>query len=154
MSRLSYYRKEISYSMKKTTTPGKEPRKPRRTPAKKPVANNTTPVSAPQDDVKAPVSAPMTPDPADKEIIAPGGMAPITFSSDVFSDTLEHTSAQLENIINEINTAKNLAKARFGKNKDTPSYELVAAMNYLATTGRRFKRALDAAESVVNRHGI
>lgn len=145
--------------MKKTTTPNKEPRKPRRTPTKKPMTNNTTPpVSAPQDDdraaAKASVNAPVTTDPTDEEIIVPGGTAPITFSSDVFSDTLEHTSAQLENIINEINTAKNLAKARFGKDKDTPSYELVAAMNYLSTTGRRFKRALDAAESVVNRHGI
>lgn len=77
-----------------------------------------------------------------------------SFDSKDFVNALEHESARLEGLIAEINAAKNLAKARFGYEKDTPAYELVVALNYLASKSRQFKRAVDAAESVIERHGI
>lgn len=77
-----------------------------------------------------------------------------SFDSKKFIKDLEHESACLESLMVEINAAKNLAKARFGYEKDTPTYELVVAMNYLSSKSRQFKRAVDAAESVIERHGI
>lgn len=77
-----------------------------------------------------------------------------SFDSKEFVKALEHESACLESLMTEINAAKNLAKARFGYEKDTPAYELVVAMNYLSSKSRQFKRAVDAAESVIERHGI
>lgn len=77
-----------------------------------------------------------------------------SFDSKEFVKALEHESARLESLMAEINAAKNLAKARFGFEKDTTSYELVVAMNYLSSKSRQFKRAVDAAESVIERHGI
>lgn len=77
-----------------------------------------------------------------------------SFDSKEFVKALEHESARLESLMAEINAAKNLAKARFGYEKDTPAYELVVAMNYLSSKSRQFKRAVDAAESVIERHGI
>lgn len=77
-----------------------------------------------------------------------------SFDSKKFVKALEHESACLEGLMAEINAAKNLAKARFGYEKDTPAYELVVALNYLSSKSRQFKRAVDAAESVIERHGI
>lgn len=77
-----------------------------------------------------------------------------SFDSKEFVKALEHESARLESLMAEINAAKNLAKARFGFEKDTTSYELVVAINYLSSKSRQFKRAVDAAESVIERHGI
>lgn len=77
-----------------------------------------------------------------------------SFDSKEFVKALEHESARLEGLMAEINAAKNLAKARFGYEKDTPAYELVVALNYLSSKSRQFKRAVDAAESVIERHGI
>lgn len=77
-----------------------------------------------------------------------------SFDSKEFVKALEHESACLESLMTEINAAKNLAKARFEYEKDTPTYELVVAMNYLSSKSRQFKRAVDAAESVIERHGI
>lgn len=77
-----------------------------------------------------------------------------SFDSKEFVKALEHESARLEGLMAEINAAKNLAKARFGYEKDTPAYELVVAMNYLSSKSRQFKRAVDAAESVIERHDI
>ena len=77
-----------------------------------------------------------------------------SFDSKEFVKALECESARLEGLMVEINAAKNLAKARFGFEKNTPAYELVVALNYLASKSRQFKRAVDAAESVIERHGI
>lgn len=127
--------------MKKPVTPKTKTSKTTPTPSK----NGTLPaITAAKDDSNTVPAAAAAVAPAPANIV----------DGDDFYELMEETAHDLELVLNQITAAKNAVKARFGVKKDTASYELVCAMNYAATTGRRFKRAVDAAESVTKRHGI